>query len=635
MHHVAGWATLALSGSLFAYALFPKRAEKLKWVGPALLLIGGVFLFFFADRDLYPRFTDFRQLRDREVQLHKTLSIILVVVGGIGIRRLWRPRLQSAAAITTENLTAPAGISTPSKAVAVMALIGGGMLFTHVHTVAPYANVAAGVYIAHITMGLVALGIGATRLLQDALPRWRHGLAVMFAVLMCAESVLLITYNEGLPWYIGYGAYNRWGVYPDGTRDPHSPIAPFGAIRAQLTFNPTTQQLDVYVKSRFTEASAPVPAREIDLLISRGYNETAVPMLAQGHSDLSAHFQAVAPFLKNASMFCARVALPVGSSMKMGYFDPWVSALINPVPPNELAKYQCPMHDGIISEKPGNCPLCGMPLVPILLTPRMDLHDADYDMRLETSPGPLSIEPGAPVKLRFIPRYHGRLLRDLALVHEHLFHLIIVSSDLIYFDHVHPVMQADGSLTLDYIFPKSGTYLMFADITPQGQRSQVFRLPVIVHDPGANAQLMADLPILTPTVASARMLADDPTETAELIFQPRTPVAGLHTDFLFRLTRDGRPVNDLQPYIGAMGHCVIISQDTQTYLHCHPEQLLAPTPDARGGPDVPFHTIFPRPGLYKIWGQFKRGNHVVIADFVVDVKSSILPPRVINFLLDD
>jgi hypothetical protein len=239
------------------------------------------------------------------------------------------------------------------------------------------------------------------------------------------------------------------------------------------------------------------------------------------------------------------------------------------------------------------------------------------------------------VKLRFIPRYHGRLLRDLALVHEHLFHLIIVSSDLIYFDHVHPVMQADGSLTLDYIFPKSGTYLMFADITPQGQRSQVFRLPVIVHDPGANAQLMADLPILTPTVASARMLADDPTETAELIFQPRTPVAGLHTDFLFRLTRDGRPVNDLQPYIGAMGHCVIISQDTQTYLHCHPEQLLAPTPDARGGPDVPFHTIFPRPGLYKIWGQFKRGNHVVIADFVVDVKSSILPPRVINFLLDD
>jgi hypothetical protein len=84
-----------------------------------------------------------------------------------------------------------------------------------------------------------------------------------------------------------------------------------------------------------------------------------------------------------------------------------------------------------------------------------------------------------------------------------------------------------------------------------------------------------------------------------------------------------------------MGHCVIISQDTQTYLHCHPEQLLAPTPTARGGPDVPFHTIFPHPGLYKIWGQFKRQNKVVIADFTIKVKSPILPPQLVNFLLDD
>jgi len=631
MHHVFGWATLALSGSLFAYALFPKRAEKLKWVGPALLLIGGVFLFFFADRDLYPRFTDFRQLRDREVQLHKTLAIVLVVVGGVGLRRLRRDHDQTLFPDVETNVQAPGGFSTPSKVVAVMALIGGGMLFTHVHTVAPYANVAAGVYIAHITMGLVALGIGATRLLQDALPRFRHGLAVAFAVLMCAESILLITYNEGLPWYIGYGAYNRWPV----KEHPYGTIAPFGPIRAELDFDTHTQKLDLYVRDRFKDDPVAVPARQVDLLIDRGYTETDVPLLADGGSSAASHFSAVAPFLKNVPAFCARVALPMGDSVKMGYFDPWVVPLIKAVPPNELARYQCPMHDGIISEYPGNCPLCGMPMVPILRTPRMVLHDADYDMRLETSPPPMSIEPGAPVRLRFIPLVNGQVLRDLALVHEHLLHLIIVSSDLVYFDHVHPVMQADGSLTLDYIFPKSGTYLLFADITPQGQRSQVFRLPVIVHSAGSGAQLLADVPTLTPTAASARMLASDPTETAELIFQPRAPAAGLHVNFLFRLTKDGRPINDLQPYIGAMGHCVIISQDTQTYLHCHPEQLLAPTPDARGGPDVPFHTIFPRPGLYKIWGQFKRADRVLIADFVVDVKSPILPPRVINFLLND
>ena len=221
MHHVAGWLTLALSGSLFAHALFPKKGDKLKWVGPALLLVGGISLFFFADLDLY-RLTDLRQLRDREVQLHKTLSIVLATVGALG---LWRLRKNTP---TTQRM------ATPSKVVAVMALIGGGMLFTHVHTVAPYANVAAGVYIAHITMGLTALGIGAARLAQDAFPRFKHALALLFAVLMCAESVLLITYNEGLPWYIGYGHYQRWAIRADGSEDPTRPVAPYGPFRRSL-----------------------------------------------------------------------------------------------------------------------------------------------------------------------------------------------------------------------------------------------------------------------------------------------------------------------------------------------------------------------------------------------------------------
>jgi uncharacterized membrane protein len=152
MHHVAGWLTLALSGSLFAHALFPNKADKLKWVGPALLLIGGISLFFFADLDLY-RFTDLRQLRDREVQLHKTLAIVLATVGALGLRRIWHHHETRDSQGTDPARVGPRSptssktprMASPSKVVAVMALIGGGMLFTHVHTVAPYAHVAAGV----------------------------------------------------------------------------------------------------------------------------------------------------------------------------------------------------------------------------------------------------------------------------------------------------------------------------------------------------------------------------------------------------------------------------------------------------------------------------------------------------------
>jgi uncharacterized membrane protein len=619
MHHVAGWLTLALSGSLFAYALFPKRADRLKWVGPTILLLGGIGLFFFADLDLY-RLTDIRQLRDREVQLHKTLAIILATVGALGLYRLRNPR------------AAKTRMATPSKVVAVMALIGGGMLFTHVHTVAPYANVAAGVYIAHIVMGLTALGIGAARLAQDSFPRFRHAFALLFAILMCVESVLLITYNEGLPWYIGYGRYQRWGTFADGTRDEKSPIAPYGPIRAQLNFNPDTQRIELSTKDRFTETPVPVRAREVNLLISRGYSEIGIPLEAD---ESQTHFSASAPFLKNVMAFSARAALPVDGVMKMGYFDPWVTPAITPVPPNKVAQYQCPMHDGIISENPGVCPLCGMTLMPIRRTPPTSLHLPDYDIRLDTNPKSPQIIAGKPVLLSFVPLQNGNLLRNLMVVHEHLLHLIIISADFTYFDHVHPILQSDGSLQLPYTFPHPGGYLLYADITPSGQRPQVFRLPIMARSPDVVPELLMDSPDLTPSPSFAKALDDDPTMTAELFFQPRSPVAGIETHFLIRLSKDGRPVNDLEPYIGAMAHGVFISQDSTIYLHCHPEQLITPTPDARAGPDIPFATIFPKPGLYKLWVQFKRDDKMHVVSFVVDVKSPILPPNVIRFLLDD
>jgi hypothetical protein len=451
-------------------------------------------------------------------------------------------------------------------------------------------------------------------------------------VLMCAESVLLITYNEGLPWYIGYGDYQRWGTFADGSRDPKSPIAPYGPIRAQLNFDQKTQRLDLFVKDRFTEAPVAVPAREVNLLIARGYSEIGIPLQPDA---TGAHFSATAPFLKNVMAFSARAALPVDGEMKMGYFDPWVSAAINPVPPNEVAKYQCPMHDGIISENPGVCPLCGMQLMPIRRTPPTALHLPEYDMQLKTLPDSPNIIAGNPVLLTFIPLQNGSLLRDLMIVHEKLLHLIIISADFSFYDHVHPVMQPDGSLVLAYTFPRPGGYLLYADITPSGQRAQVFRLPVYVRSADGNAELLMDAPDLTPAPSMAKAFDDPPSMTAELFLQPRSPVAGIETHFLIRLSDNGLPVNDLEPYLGAMAHCVIISQDSQVYLHCHPEQLNAPTPDARAGPDVPFATVFPKPGLYKLWAQFKRNEKMLVVSFVIEVKSPLLPPNVIRFLLDD
>jgi uncharacterized membrane protein/FtsH-binding integral membrane protein len=623
MHHIFGWMTLALSVSLFANVLLPRHAHKLRWFGPTLFLLGGIFLFIFADLDLYA-WNDPLQWKDREVQLHKTISVVMAVVGIVGLRRSLKPTPVGSRGATYRasfDFEEPAQSgSITGLLVAVMALIGGGMLFTHVHTVAPYANVAAGVYVAHVVLGLVALAIGASRLMADAMPSWRGFFSLAFALFMCVQSVLLITYNEGLPWYIGYGQYDRWG--PNG-----GTVAPYGPIRAELTFDESKGRVQVQLFDRFDDKPVEVKSPPQHVLIARGYQELAIPLREAGFG----RYTGEAPFLRDVPAFSARMRIP---NYGMGYFDPWVTSAVVAVPPNETARFVCPMHEGVRKTAAGDCNLCAMPLVPIDTAPRDTLHDAAYDMQLASS-GDSAGGAGLSRRLTLTPTKDGQALRDLARVHEYFLHLIVVSPDLGFFDHVHPEPQPDGSFTIDYTFPSGGSYLLFADITPKGARSQVFRLPVSTTGSSSTTMPSITTAQLAPSPALAKPLAADPTIVAELHTSPRTSMAGMHSQLLFRLSRNGQPITDLEPYIGAMGHCVIVSDDTQSYLHSHPEQLLAPKPDARGGPEVAFHTRFPKPGRYKIWGQFKRGEQILVADFVLDVRPSPLPQSVMNFVFGE
>ena len=608
MHHIFGWLVLVLCGTLFVRELRPHKAVKLRWVGPGLLLGGGVFLLFCADLDLYA-LTDARQFYDREVQVHKLISIILMGVGIWGLAKI-----REASDVESKSASL---VHSQARLVAVLALIGGALLFTHIHTVAPYANVAAGVYINHIAMGFVALAIGTVKLFDDALPNRRKLRTLLFPSLMTLEAVLLITYTEGIPWWAGIGHYNRWGPN-SGT------IAPFGKERAELVVDPANGDVDLRVLERFEDGPVLIAQTNIAVVISQRYQETAVPLDAvDANGPAASHFHGNAAFLKGAVQLGARVSLPLNGEWRTGYFDPWVTPVIAGIPPNKVARYTCPMHDGIQSTDQGKCPLCGMPLVPIRTGIRKVLHDDKYGMQLAFDSGHPAAQKS--VTLRFTPQFatSGDIVRDLLVVHEHLLHLIVVREDLSSFDHVHPVRQPDGSFSLPYTFPHGGRFVLYADITPNGERAQVFRLPVNVEGAAGIPDPISLSPALAREVGSYHV---------ELFVQPRGLVAEREAQLLFRLSRNGRPVTDLQPYIGALGHCVILSEDTQTYLHCHPEQF-TPTPPASGGPDVSFHTLFPRPGRYKIWGQFKHGDEVVVADFVVNVEKPILPRWLVTALI--
>ncbi len=247
-----------------------------------------------------------------------------------------------------------------------------------------------------------------------------------------------------------------------------------------------------------------------------------------------------------------------------------------------------------------------MPLAPRRPSrPKNLLHDPDLRMDLEAAPA--RILPGLPSRLLVAVRRasDGRIVSDLAVVHTKKLHLIVTSADLAFFDHVHPQPVPDGSLALDYIFPHPGDFLLFADVTPVGRANQVFRLPVHV-DGTAPPQVP-----LRETQATAKLIGD---YQVELITSPATLRAADETQLTFGLSLDGAPVMDIDLYLGALGHCVIISEDGRTYLHSHP----APSGAGRG-PRVSFHTEFPHPGLFKVWGQFNHRGRILTTDFVVRV----------------
>ena len=53
--------------------------------------------------------------------------------------------------------------------------------------------------------------------------------------------------------------------------------------------------------------------------------------------------------------------------------------------------------------------------------------------------------------------------------------------------------------------------------------------------------------------------------------------------FHLKDTATERPVTDLQTYLGAFGHTLIMSEDMVDYVHSHPLDILA-QPDDDGGP---------------------------------------------------
>jgi len=262
--------------------------------------------------------------------------------------------------------------------------------------------------------------------------------------------------------------------------------------------------------------------------------------------------------------------------------------------------YWCPMHPDVRGEAGAKCPLCGMALVPgpaALDAYWLDLADG--------VPPPVA---GRAQRLRFVVRdpRTGAAVRSFTLLHERLLHLFVVSHDLSFFTHVHPEIERDGTFEQTITLPHAGAYRLIADFAPEGGAPQLLQKTIVTA--GYRGSLRAGAP---PPVDTG----DKTVDGTRVRFVASDPIAGREQLLTFEIAdaSTGKPIADLEPFLGAPGHLLIVGSDLLTAAHSHPVAELS----GNNGPDVVFQVLFPRTGVYRLWVQFQRHGRVTTAPFTV------------------
>ncbi|MET9324456.1 hypothetical protein ABZX75_30495 [Streptomyces sp. NPDC003038] len=232
----------------------------------------------------------------------------------------------------------------------------------------------------------------------------------------------------------------------------------------------------------------------------------------------------------------------------------------------------------------------------------LQVSEGGYTLSLDTP----RIAAG-PAELRFsIKDAAGRKVTAYKTEHGKELHFIVASRDLTVYRHLHPVRGADGTWSTPVDLPAAGAYKAFADFAPAAEGAKGVTLGADLSVPGAYAP--------NPMPAAARTAEADGYQVA----LGGTLDAGKAGELTLTVSKDGKPVTNLEPYLGAYGHLVALRDGDLAYLHVHPNE-------GGPGPDVSFTATAPSVGTYRLFLDFQHEGKVRTAAFTVRAGGSAAP----------
>ncbi|HVK29391.1 MAG TPA: hypothetical protein VM575_13705, partial [Nocardioides sp.] len=187
--------------------------------------------------------------------------------------------------------------------------------------------------------------------------------------------------------------------------------------------------------------------------------------------------------------------------------------------------------------------------------------------------------------------------------HDKRLHLIAVRRDFSGFQHVHPTLDRDGTWSTDLALTP-GTWRLYADFKATGAEALT-----LGSDLAVDGRYEA-----TPPAKETRTSTVDGFE----VTLAGDLAAGADAKLTLSVSKGGKPVTDLQPYLGAYGHLVALRAGDLAYLHVHPDGEPGDG-KTEPGPDVVFHTAVPSKGTYHLYLDFQHDGVVRTAAFTVTV----------------
>ncbi|MEU5907063.1 copper resistance protein CopC [Micromonospora sp. NPDC047467] len=190
-----------------------------------------------------------------------------------------------------------------------------------------------------------------------------------------------------------------------------------------------------------------------------------------------------------------------------------------------------------------------------------------------------------------------------AVVHDKPLHMIVVGRDLSGYQHLHPTMAPDGTWSVPLTLARPGGYRVYADFSVTAANGTQVPLVLGVDHTVPGAHTPAALP---PAQAQA-------TAGPYAVSMTGTPTVGVTAPMEFRISRaDTTTPAQLERYLGAYGHLVVVREGDLGYVHVHPEQELIDG-------TVQFWLTSPSSGRYRAFFDFQVDGRVHTAEYTIDV----------------